>query len=174
MKIRLGVNDIVDFYVKFSDECGMYRLPVGTVAVTSVTVGEVIFVGTVVAGFVVVGEVIFVGTVVAGFVVVGEVIFVGTVVVGCAVVGEVLSVVICVTSPENMILKSNLDKNLPCLNNLLILLCNKHQSGLPVVFETVTETVETVAEEFAGVVVDVAVVVVVVRGLFVGLTFGSS
>ena len=57
--------------------------------------------------------------------------------------------------------------------NLLILLCNKHQSGLPVVDETVTETVETVAEEFAVVVV-VIVDVKVVRGLFVGLTFGSS
>ncbi len=64
-----------------------------------------------------------------------------------------------------------------------ILLCNKHQSGLPVVVEAVTETVEAVAEEFAGVVVEVAVEVVVVaevvkvvRGLFVALfvVFGSS
>ena len=57
-----------------------------------------------------------------------------------------------------------------------ILLCNKHQSGLPVVVEAVTETVEAVAEEFAEVVVVVTEVVEVVRGLFVALfvVFGSS
>ena len=38
--------------------CELYGLPVGTVAVASVAVGEVKFVGTVVVGFVVVGEVI--------------------------------------------------------------------------------------------------------------------
>ena len=61
------------------------------------------------------------------------------------------------------------------------MLCNKHQSGLPVVVEAVTETVEAVAEEFAGVVVDILAiggieVVEVVRGLFVALfvVFGSS
>ena len=43
---------------KFSDVCKMYGLPVGTVAVASVAVGEVIFVGAVVVGSVVVGEVI--------------------------------------------------------------------------------------------------------------------
>ena len=61
-------------YVKFLDVREMYGLPVGTVAVASVAVGEVIIVGTVVVGSVVVGEVIIVGTVVAGSVVVGEVI----------------------------------------------------------------------------------------------------
>ena len=61
------------------------------------------------------------------------------------------------------------------------MLCNKHQSGLPVVIEAVTETVEAVAEEFAGVVVDILAiggteVVKVVRGLFVAffVVFGSS
>ena len=61
------------------------------------------------------------------------------------------------------------------------MLCNKHQSGLPDVVEAVTETVEAVAEEFAGVVVDILAiggieVVEVVRGLFVALfvVFGSS
>ena len=38
--------------------CELYGLPVGTVAVASVAVGEVKFVGTVVVGFVVGGEVI--------------------------------------------------------------------------------------------------------------------
>ena len=59
--------------------------------------------------------------------------------------------------------------------------CNKHQSGLPVVVEAVTETVEAVAEEFAGVVVDILAiggieVVKVVRGLLVArfVVFGSS
>ena len=54
------------------------------------------------------------------------------------------------------------------------MLCNKHQSGLPVVVEAVTETVEAVALELAGVVVDGPEVVKVVRGAFVGLTLGSS
>ena len=61
------------------------------------------------------------------------------------------------------------------------MLCNKHQSGLPVVVVAVTETVEDVAEAFAGVVVDILAiggteVVEVVRGLFVALfvVFGSS
>ena len=79
--------------------CELYGLPVGTVAVASVAVGEVKFVGTVVVGFVVVGEVKFVGTVVVGFV----------------VVGEVISDVVGVTSSENMTLKSNLDKSFPFL-----------------------------------------------------------
>ena len=58
------------------------------------------------------------------------------------------------------------------------MLSNKHQSGLPVDVETVNETVEAVAEEFAGVVDVLTIgepeVVNVVRGLFVGLIFGSS
>ena len=45
-------------YVRLSDACGMYGLPVGTVAVASVAVGEVISVVTFVVGFVVVGEVV--------------------------------------------------------------------------------------------------------------------
>ena len=157
---------ILSNYVKFSDVCEMYGLPVGTVAVASVAVGEVIFAGAVVVGSVVVGEVIFVGTVV----------------VGSVVVGEVISDVDGVTSPENMTFKLFSVKNFPFFY-LHILLCNKHQSVLPVVIETVTVTVEAVTLELAGVVVDVVPVdvvdvgpevVKVVRGTFVGLTFGSS
>ena len=65
---------LIILYVKLSDVCGMYGLPVGTVAVASVAVGEVISVVTFVVGFVVVGEVISVVTFVVGFVVVGEVV----------------------------------------------------------------------------------------------------
>ena len=52
----MGVIDIVDFYVKCSDVYGMYILPVGTVTVASVAVGEVR--GTMVVGSVTFGEVI--------------------------------------------------------------------------------------------------------------------